>query len=237
MTLLFSTTNTVTSQTTLVNVGVAQTDQFIDKGNFTSIAYAGGSVYSNSANLNGSYSYYSLGLTEVTYTITENLSNYNLLNFNFAFHAQNGADSVKLFVDNNEIYSSGQLLNTDDNVSYTFPNNTIGGEVKLTLYCSVSGGKSFKILTINGIDNTSTSGINEDISDDFNIFSYNKNLIVKTEDYSSTYRVTVYNMNGQVVMNELSNGYFEKSLSTSNGVYIVNITSDKGSLTKKISLN
>ena len=84
-------------------------------------------------------------------------------------------------------------------------------------------------ITVGGVS------VDENVSN-FNVYSYNSNVVVKTTDFSD-YNLTVYNLNGQVVYNETTSGDNEFALDVPSGIYVVNVTSTDGSsTTEKLSL-
>ncbi|CAG7580996.1 MAG: Protease 1 [uncultured marine phage] len=81
----------------------------------------------------------------------------------------------------------------------------------------------------------STVGVDENVSN-FNVYSYNSNIVVKSTDFSN-YTINVYNLNGQVVFNETTSGDNEFTLDVQSGIYVVYLTSEDGSTTtQKLSL-
>jgi hypothetical protein len=79
-----------------------------------------------------------------------------------------------------------------------------------------------------------TTGIElNDISDNYAIYSYNKNLVVKSND-TKDYTITVYNLNGQEVFNKTTRGNNNFKLDVSNGMYLVKINNGTESINQKI---
>jgi hypothetical protein len=64
------------------------------------------------------------------------------------------------------------------------------------------------------------------------VFNYNNTLNVKTREFEN-YTLEVYNLSGQMVFSETTNGNFKTNLS-GNGFYIVKLEFENKILTKKI---
>lgn len=77
------------------------------------------------------------------------------------------------------------------------------------------------------------TNIQENITNHFNVYSYNKNLIVKTTEFE-TYALTVYNLSGQEVFTKNTNGNQDIPLTLVTGMYIVNINNGKESFNQKV---
>jgi hypothetical protein len=71
------------------------------------------------------------------------------------------------------------------------------------------------------------------ISDNLNVYSYDKNLVVKSND-TKDYTVTVYNLSGQVILNKTTRGNNNFKLDVSNGMYLVKINNGTESINQKI---
>ncbi|MEX1192372.1 MAG: T9SS type A sorting domain-containing protein [Brumimicrobium sp.] len=78
-----------------------------------------------------------------------------------------------------------------------------------------------------------TTSVNENnLEDDFQVYSFNKELNVKTDKFEN-YKLSVYNMGGQLVMNKDLNGNSKNYISNS-GIYIVKLEFENQVLTKKV---
>lgn len=145
-------------------------------------------------------------------------------------------DSLKLFVDGIEVYFTDVVpLSSTQNLSLS---NINGTNLTMEVYVSLTG--SWGSLTFNYFSLTNVSGssvgINENISDDFNIYSYNSNIVVKTDEYTQ-YTIKVYSMRGQLVMNETTNGNLESTMNVPSGIYIVQLSNENEKISKKVSLD
>jgi hypothetical protein len=92
----------------------------------------------------------------------------------------------------------------------------------------------FKWVEFRGSNlSTSTTNITtENLDETFNVFNYNNTLNVKTREFEN-YTLEVYNLSGQMVFSETTNGNFKTNLS-GNGFYIVKLEFENKILTKKI---
>ncbi len=72
-----------------------------------------------------------------------------------------------------------------------------------------------------------------DISDKYTIYSYDKNIVVNSND-SKEYNLTVYNLSGQEVFNKTTRGNNKFNLNVSNGMYLVKIDNGIESFNQKI---
>ena len=77
------------------------------------------------------------------------------------------------------------------------------------------------------------TNIQENITNNFNVYAYNKNLVVKTTEFEA-YALTVYNLSGQVVFVKNTNGNQDIPLTLASGMYIVNINNGKESFNQKV---
>ena len=89
-----------------------------------------------------------------------------------------------------------------------------------------------KEIYLNGQDVTSVKENN--LEESFNVFSYNKNLSVETDEYKD-YTLQVYNLSGRLVLDKNTNGNFNTNISQ-NGIYIVKLVFENTVLTKKVSI-
>lgn len=77
------------------------------------------------------------------------------------------------------------------------------------------------------------TNIQENITNNFNVYAYNKNLVVKTTEFED-YALTVYNLSGQEVFTKNTNGNQDIPLTLVTGMYIVNINNGKESFNQKV---
>jgi len=124
---------------------------------------------------------------------------------------------------------SNGATSTFDNTStnYTFimvrfktsaPNNVVTSVRLNTFSISASGTLSIE---------------SSNISENYNVYSYNKNIVVKSNSFND-YMITVFNLNGQVVLNKTTNGNTETTLDVDNGMYIVNVNDGINSFNQKV---
>ena len=134
------------------------------------------------------------------------------------------------------------VTNTDGYYEVLMDNELDNTDFKLSLN---NDGLSIELETgyfieISKIEVYGTSTVSTDeykITDDFNVYSFGKNITVKTDTYTS-YSLTVHYLSGQLVMSESNNGGIERQLyEVPNGIYIINLITDNGRLTKKVVLN
>jgi len=92
----------------------------------------------------------------------------------------------------------------------------------------------FNLVKFQGINlsPTTTNITTENLDETFNVFNYNNTLNVKTREFEN-YTLEVYNLSGQMVFSETTNGNFKTNLSD-NGFYIVKLEFENKILTKKI---
>lgn len=117
------------------------------------------------------------------------------------------------------------LTGTFDNTlsNYTF--------LKVQFNSTNTTNANLRSVSISPSNSTGIENIN--LEDNYNVYSYDKNIVVKSNDLKG-YDITVYNLNGQVILNEKSNGDKEFKLCVSNGMYIVNINDDTNSFNQKV---
>src|SRR5690606_36349660 len=77
------------------------------------------------------------------------------------------------------------------------------------------------------------TNIQENIANNFNVYSYNKNLVVKTT-LLENYNIRIYNLSGQEVMLKNAQGNQDIPLTLATGMYIVNINNGKESFNQKV---
>jgi hypothetical protein len=120
------------------------------------------------------------------------------------------------------------------NFTASFPQTSVmNPQIRVEGQLTDGGFILFGWVEFQGDDLQSTASVKENnLEDSFNIFSYNKNLSVETDEYKD-YTLQVYNLSGRLVLDENTNGNFNTNISQS-GIYIVKLRSEDGVLTKKI---
>lgn len=119
--------------------------------------------------------------------------------------------------------------NVSDNTPLTF-DNTVTNYTFLMIQFNSTNVTTANLRNVS-ISSTITGIKSNNISDNYNIYSYNNTLVVKS---SKNYTVTIYNLNGQIVLNEKSNGNNNFKLDVSKGMYIVNINNGTESINQKV---
>ncbi|MCB9363031.1 MAG: T9SS type A sorting domain-containing protein [Flavobacteriales bacterium] len=122
--------------------------------------------------------------------------------------------------------------NVSDNTPLTF-DNTLTNYTFLMIQFNSTNVTTANLRNVSLTPSSSTDIENINLKDNYNVYSYGKNLVIKSNDFNN-YAVTVYNLNGQVVLNETTNGNKEFPLNVSNGMYLVNINNGTESYHQKI---
>lgn len=138
---------------------------------------------------------------------------------------------------NTQLIGSQSMSSSGLNHEFIF-NKPIGINItKLKISISGTHNGSFlpDIYELRGlkIEVDPLTNIQENITNYFNVYSYNKNLIVKTTEFED-YALTVYNLSGQEVFTKNTNGNQDISLNLATGMYIVNINNGKESFNQKV---
>lgn len=123
--------------------------------------------------------------------------------------------------------------NVSDNIPLTF-NNTTTDYTYIMVKFTASGNNPLSATLTSFSISESTTNVNDvKVSDNYNVYSYNKNLVVKPNDFND-YTINVYNLNGQVVLSKTTNGNTETMIDVSNGMYIVNVNDGVNSFNTKV---
>jgi hypothetical protein len=179
----------------------------------------------------------------IKFTITKNIDNFDYIsvtlsagiNLNDIELPSEYVVSVNYTMTNDE---NDSLILTYDNSNSNYTSEPFTQTETIdTIEVVINKSSSFdqtiyklKEIYLNGQDVTSVKENN--LEESFNVFSYNKNLSVETDEYKD-YTLQVYNLSGRLVLDENTNGNFNTNISQS-GIYIVKLRSEDGVLTKKI---
>jgi len=116
--------------------------------------------------------------------------------------------------------------------TYTF-DNTISNYTFIKVRFTADGKNDVRLSSFS-ISSTGTLSIEStNISENYKVYSYNKNLVVKSNSFND-YTITLYNLNGGVVLSKVTNSNTETTLDVSNGMYIVNVNDGISSFNQKI---
>lgn len=203
---------------------------------------------------NTTYGYSTISVTSQNYwelemekEFTNNELNYGNIKVTIrlaqTFGDINNSDIKLYYIDDN-----GDILNTSNNsyqltssfpteYTYTF-NKQIGVSIKKLKI--VLNGESTQVPYVSSydlyglkIEVDGTTNIQENIANNFNVYSYNKNLVVKTTTLEN-YSIHIYNISGQEVLVKNAQGNQDIPLNLATGVYIVNVSNSKESYNQKV---
>lgn len=137
-----------------------------------------------------------------------------------------------------------KLLGSTDGINFNIINNIVPNNVTQSFDNTLTN-YTYIMVKFNSTNTSSVemvtfsmtpiiTGIEDvNLKDNFNIYSYNKKLVVKSNDFKD-YNLTVYNLNGQIILTETTNGNNEFTLNVANGMYIVTINDGNNSFNQKI---
>jgi hypothetical protein len=239
MMLVMSLTTNLFSQTLPYNVGVNGQDGDISVANGWTFKFEIGTPLTDFTstqvleNTNGSVrfsqpasgeQYLGSAIKEITSMGTITNLDY-LVNWSYPI---NGGATFKLY---------GSVDGIDWSFISNISNNTTSSFINSNNYTWVKvefNGTGDMIVELNNFDlYDMTTGIESNISDNLNVYSYDKNLVVKS-NYLEEYNLTVYNINGQVILNKTTRGNNNFKLDVSNGMYLVNINNGTESINQKV---
>ncbi len=193
-------------------------------------------IYTDNTNtyLDVSFNGFPNGSTTSTIKISKSIpSGYENLNIDIDSYNHNngGANSIQL-----EQFING-VLNTTSSVSIGNNNydiNDLTDSIVLVFQVSLDPfmlkGFGFYEFIIYG---DLITNIQENITNNFDVYAYNKNLVVKTTEFEA-YALTVYNLSGQEVFTKNTNDNQNIPLNLATGMYIVNINNGKESFNQKV---
>ena len=142
-------------------------------------------------------------------------------------------------------YSIRVVHHFDDNLIQFYVDDVLLGE---SVVWAADGVEGFVVSTTNlnsevFIDNlviTNLAGVNDNVISNLSVFPNPANDVVNVTVDAAISNITVTDLNGRTVKNTKFAGVSEASVNVSDlsaGVYMMNIASDKGSVTKKIVKN
>ncbi|MCB9363030.1 MAG: T9SS type A sorting domain-containing protein [Flavobacteriales bacterium] len=139
--------------------------------------------------------------------------------------------------------STFKLYGSTDGLNWTIINSNINNNT--TLSFTNSSNYTWVKIEFSGVNNMNlelnnfdlydmTTGIkSNNISENYSVYSYDKNIVIKTND-SKEYKLIVYNLSGQEVLNKTIRGNNNFNLNISNGMYIVNVDDGTESYHQKV---
>ncbi len=112
--------------------------------------------------------------------------------------------------------------------------STVSIELLFHTYVYQGTSREFKLINFQLFGDTiTTTNIQENIANNFSVYSYNKNLVVKTTALEN-YSIRIYNISGQEVLVKNAQGNQDIPLNLATGVYIVNVSNSKESYNQKV---
>jgi len=132
-----------------------------------------------------------------------------------------------------EYDDNGNMITTYNNINtqkFDISNNT--DSLLIVVNVSINLSKTFQFGQIIIYGDLITN-IQENIANNFNVYSYNKNLVVKTT-LLENYNIRIYNLSGQEVLVKNAQGNQDIPLTLATGMYIVNINNGKESFNQKV---
>lgn len=147
--------------------------------------------------------------------------------------------SLSYIDNNNNVVSIGTQTMVSSGLNHEFIfNKPIGiniTKLKISINGTHDGTISPDIYELRGlkIEVDQTTNIQENIANNFNVYSYNKNLVVKTTALEN-YNIRIYNLSGQEILVKNAQGNQEIPLTLATGMYIVNINNGKESYNQKV---
>ena len=132
-----------------------------------------------------------------------------------------------------EYDDNGNMITTYNNINtqkFDISNNT--DSLLIVVNVSINTIKTFQFGQIKIYGDLITN-IQENIANNFNVYSYNKNLVIKTTALEN-YSIRIYNLSGQEVLVKNAQGNQDIPLTLATGMYIVNINNGKESFNQKV---
>jgi hypothetical protein len=171
------------------------------------------------------------------------MANYSDLEFSLKFtDLHDLVDSVFLYTSSNSfnwtLIDSWAAINSSVDVSTTY-SNTNDTYVKVELEGIVpSAGWHyvFSDFSIKADTTGITVGIDENIKNDYQVFSHENKISIKSTD-NLEYAVVIYSLNGTMVYNQKAHGDTEIELAEPHGIYLVRLMNSESVLTKKVLLD
>ncbi|MEX1192375.1 MAG: T9SS type A sorting domain-containing protein [Brumimicrobium sp.] len=145
--------------------------------------------------------------------------------FNVSFYSDDNGVSTKVDDFNFNISTGIGTIQLNDyvkNPKIVFEDNTTSETYILVESVTFEGENELNIT-------------NETLDETFKVYNYNNTLTVETNEFED-YSVEVYNLSGQRVFSEITNGDYETTLSDK-GFYIVKLRYENQVLTKKVFIH
>lgn len=200
--------------------------------------------YNYSSKIDVSYSQQQNFDVEIEKEFTNNELNYGDIKITMTFDQEFGGNSdIKLYYidDNNDttnIDNQPIVFNVETDYTFTFtkPSGISISKLKIVIDGNTNNqfpfASTYELLRLK-IEVDGTTNIQENIANNFNVYSYNKNLVVKTTALEN-YSIRIYNLSGQEVLVKNAQGNQEIPLTLTTGMYIVNINNGKESYNQKV---